>query len=433
LFGQNSNREVLALIDSAKTYLRGSRDPGLALAYCNAILDRAPNADLWARGKSYEISGKVFQNINQVDSAILHYSQALLLLNEADTTDWYAGYFINRNMASIHQHFKLYDLAQECYDSALYFISNHVVVNKEMSDQYKDHHKRDLLKYFIAQNHARRGLENSAFSQLLEIEKDSTIKLSTRSSALNYQGIMYKDAGMYDSSRVKYQKIIDNPRSSNINKARALHNLAVTYYNSGNIQEALSAIDRAIALKLQIKNPKSLFISFLDKGEYLMNAGQYLQAYKMFQRALELDVDVSNSRSLFVIYHFLDLVCAELNRKDESRKWSNKYHEISQDYDEGKEFLTMEESKASILASLQTFEAKEAAKRERERLSAKNDQTKVVSVSILIIIALSFGIFLHRKKKSHQENKEELSKDVSSIVLSGITTDFPEAEENVKD
>ncbi len=267
VFGQNSEREVLVALDSAARFMVGSKDPGRALAYCNLVLEKARPDDLWARAKSREISGLVYKNTNHQDTAIAHFHEALHTFNLADTTDWFESYIVCRNIATIHQRYKLLGLAKEYYDSALYFISNHVIINPEIAKKDKDHDRRDLVRYYIAQNNAERGEIEIALEQLRDIEINKDIKGSTRIRAMNYQGILYKNGGLYDSAKVKFQSIITSSLSSKTYKGIAWHNLAGTHYDEGLIKDAKRIIDKAIEVKEGLTNKSSLFISYLDKDE----------------------------------------------------------------------------------------------------------------------------------------------------------------------
>jgi len=428
-FAQNTEREVLVSLDSAVRFMQGNKDPGRALAYCNAVQKKARANDLWAKAKSFEISGLVYKNTNHQDSAILHFRQALYNFNIADTTDWFESYLVCRNMASIHQRYQLYDMAKTYYDSALYFISNHVIFNPEISRQDKDHHRRDLVLYFIGQNSAERGHIELALDQLRSIEQADTIKGSTRIRAMNYQGILYKNGGMYDSAKVKFQKIIESPMASKSYQAIAWHNLAGTFYDEGHTKEALKIIDKAIEVKSGLKSQRSLFISFLDKGEYLMQYGRPELAYQVFKKGLLLDLDVSRSRSLFVVYHYLDKVCGQLNKFDESDEWSERYFSASEAFNDERESLSLEDKRSNILASIQKFEMKLVSEKREVELNNRNDKNKVVAVVLLILAFSAFYWFYKEKKSRHKKGKKALSEDISSIVLSGIDPPEPEREE----
>lgn len=419
-FGQNTGREVLVALDSAVRFMQGNKDPGRALAYCNVVHKKARPDDLWARGKSFEISGLVYKNVNQRDSAMTHLRQALYNFNIADTTDWFESYIVCRNIASIHQRFKLFDMAKEYYDSALYFISNHVIYNPEISKRDKDHDRRDLVLYFIGQNSAERGEIETALAQLRYIEKADSIKGSTRVRAMNYQGILYKNGGLYDSAKVKFRKIIESPMASRSYRGIAWHNLAGTYFDEGSTVDALNIIDKAIEVKSGLKNQRSLYISYLDKGEYLMKSGKSNQAYQMFKKALNLEVDVTSSRSLFVIYHYLDLVCGELKNHTESTEWSKLFYEVSEAFNDERERLSLEDKRANILASIKKFEMKLVSEKREVELKSRNEENLLIAAVLFLLATGAFYWFYDKKKARHRKGKKKLKEGVSDIVLSGI-------------
>ena len=142
----------------------------------------------------------------------------------------------------------------------------------------------------------------------------------------------------------------------------------------------------------------------------------------MFHKALSLKVEINKRRSLFVIYRYLDKVCRELKKYEESEEWSDLYYEVDEVYVDEREKLTLEEKRANILASIQKFQMKLVSSEREVDLKNRNKDNMIIAGVLLLIGGALFFWFYSKRNKAHQAGKDELSENVSSIVLGGINT-----------
>lgn len=415
LNAQNGSAIVRSMIDSARVYQK--KEPKKTLFFGKQVLKIAKPADLWSRSKIYSVMGRAYEHLSKDDSALINYRLGLQYLDMSDTTDYFSGYYMTRNTASILNSYQLYDLAITNYDSALSYLRLHIETYPKVAKKYNDLKRVHEVTLYLASNKGANGDIQESFSLLRTITQDSTASSQIRFRSGLEIGWLFMEAEMYDSAISEFSRIVKDSISQTRVRGMAYHSLAGVNFRKGVYHRSIALLDSAIELKKQVKNNKrSLFLSYMDKGEALMMIERNNDAYQFLLKALDLDVDVSRSEDLYKVYYFLSDVSRELGRHRESKKWSSLYRQTNLKSISSVHELDLRYRQRAIMASILAHENQTQSVEEIGKLEKRNRSNLKWLIGLAFFVLSALAAYIYYRKKKAQKLENEVSSAVAGLV-----------------
>ena len=299
-----------------------SDDPDEAIAKCDEIIKKAQSASSsYYMGKALWYQAYIYDDIlEDVSKAYFGYNEALKHLKQTD--DATAIVKASTNLAILNQYYGQHDMAIDIYEQNLDYKDD--ISDKLLSDNY----------YNLGRSYKLKGDKESfykaeeAFTKSLEVARK--IEDHENIASVNNQvGLMYKDLGNYDMSRIAYKNTIKTyqheDKSSELLEyvGRAYHGIGVTHMEEENYPEAIAAFEEAL---LYEKNSGTLFITKYDLGTVLHEAGHVDKAVATWKNALT-EKHNKNDRIEVEIYAKLTSALAASEAYEEAVNYAQLYNE----------------------------------------------------------------------------------------------------------
>lgn len=405
---QKSTTEVKRLLEAARRNLNSNPDSCLILA-AEAYRQSELNQDHWAMSKSLTYSGRAREKIDQVQSAMEDYFYALKWITLSDTTDDYNSGILTRNIAAINLNYNNFSQAVKYYDSALFYLNRHVYNHPEIARKYKDHLLAYDTKYFKAESLWRMGQVLNSQEVLASLLKDSNTPVSLKVRSHYQIGFIYNEMERFDSAILSFKKGIAVEGVSASDLGRGWHNLAMTHFRKEEYKVATSLYRKAVQMKKELKDEKSLFISMLDLGESLLMDHRPEEALEIFNEAESLlDAQTIDANPKYYgIYQFKSR-CLILTEGSEAQKWLLKFANCTQDFQKTQQVLRNKEQQKAFDLLMANLEAEMSHEQDLRTLDRKYSLWVLV-ILIGAVVASVLGVkswlVYRRKKISKKINK----------------------------
>jgi|GEM_PF-1740996 len=299
--------------------------------------------------------------------ALDQYFLSLRFKEFADLSDYqltYSLFGIYANIANILLDASLFQESIPYYDSAI--IQGEKLLLMEEDSAYYKEDLENLLDFRIYRAQALKsiGKPDLAISQLKELLPvcESLDNPYSCFQVLNNIGQMVEDVR---ESRSYHLKSLRIRGLDAMYQGIELHNIGNTYFDEGNLGQALFYIDSAIQIKRVVfdstKHARSLFYSYMDRGEVYYALELYDSAINDWQTALSLNYDFKNLPELFEIYGFLRDAYKH-NNKSLSRAYDDLFKTYQSNYRQSAEVIRVSNESEAIRDLLKSIEIKDKKK-----------------------------------------------------------------------
>ncbi len=259
-----------------------NENPVEALKLCDDAFAQALDMDSymymgkakWYKGYIYDVA------IKDLSNAYFNYNDALSYYLQTDDSESKAA--LIQNISIMLRSHGQYDKSVENYLLALEYkdeITSKLLANIYYDLGYTYSLIDDPVSFDKAEEFISLALELSE-----EIDYKSKIALAN-----NQIGLMYKNLGDYDLSRIAYMNTISkyssNPDLSE-EVGKAYHGIGVTYMDAGDDENAILNFRKALEFK---DVSSSIFVTKYDLGTVLYRSGQTDKAVNIWKDAVNED------------------------------------------------------------------------------------------------------------------------------------------------
>ena len=346
------------------------------------------------------IRGWVHRNMGKHDLAMENYMKALSLYEENESDDYYNISSVLDNIAIIYSDFKLYEQAISHYDSAL------VILDKYMTLQYDPslaHKKKDLL-YFKASALVKTG-DDTKVQQGLGILQGIYDRSDTLYGAriLNKVGVVLTELKEYAQARAQFDVLFSHPGLTPRYQGMAYHNIGSTYLEEGDADMAEEYFLKALTIKKQTGNKRSLFITMSDLGEAYIKQGRYKEAVNILETALDTYDQVTRKPEYYIAY---DLLATAYTRIDLSQydKYNSLFLAADEAYIKQQQKLRDDARQKKILMTIDGFME---GLRQKEKIR-QLEKTYWVWGLVLLLVAGGVVVYYIRKDRKRKAALGEL-------------------------
>lgn len=332
-----------------------------------------------------------------IGKSLLHYLEAIRYSENAN----YEGSIkdaidMRHNIANLYRIYKTNNLAIQYYKEAI-----------EMADWIDDKKKSNYSKFNLALTLKQDGRGPEAISLFQEMLPSSSEK--TKNRIINEIGLIYKDLGDFESSKLYFEKLLNIDEKYKIYTAKALHNLGLIEYEIGSINNAIDLINESIDVKESIEgvDQRSLFISHKTLGDYLFEQEEHGNALQTYESAEKLIDEVKNEAISYELYRSMSQLNYEIGRPDAARNYSNLYSKTIDDYIQSQQNLQEIDRQYNMDLITKRWEDQVA---KQEQIASILLYSKIISGSLLSLLLLTIGFNWYQKARLRKSILEDLIK-----------------------
>ena len=398
-------------LKKALEFQRDSLDS--AIHYANMAFEEASvKKDKWKMAMSKSVIARTYQKHRYRKKSLQYNLDALELLNEADTSDYFNQYIIYRNVASVHGFYKNYQEAIDYYDLALVELYNHIQEYPDIADKMNDHQYVNQLKYWKAINLQKLGKVEEAASIFGDLSTEA-FKIKdhdTYAKVLHQVGLIMYELQGYDRAVEYFGKVAYSEGVSDYRKSMAYHNLGLCYFTQENFEKAEGYYLKAIELKTKVGKKSSLFFSMIDLAETYMKMGRDTEAIPYLETALTLHDDIDSSPEYFNLYKLLAEVYLSKDIK-KTKSYLVRYGDcISEFIKVQQELKDLEARRAFNLEIQQFLMAREMEKEQEEKQNLLENYWILTSLLAVAVGLIIFILLKYRKAQTGIRHIKKIAK-----------------------
>ncbi|MCO6358181.1 tetratricopeptide repeat protein [Roseivirga pacifica] len=262
----------------------------------------------YVKAKAYAVLANVQDRDGQPLEAYKNYSLAIEGLYAADTIDSWLEYVVFRNMAKISFASNEYEIAARLYGKSAEAGYRYVEDWPDTAVKRNRFFVGNLMTFYKGDALYDAGLITEAAEVYKSIDetlipnKTKIDDLTTFALLRNEYGLNAKAIHSYDSAMTNFRRVVEAAGVSGYYKGPAYHNMALVYKEQGDLEKAVEAFDFALEYKLKGNDKFQLFVSYMDKGEALMELGRNAEAVEAFESALATGASIDYDIKLLKIY-----------------------------------------------------------------------------------------------------------------------------------
>lgn len=333
--------------------------------------------------KAYALAAKAYEEQGHYATAYNSYTSGLNRLYASDTLDHYLEYAMFNNMAMIAAESNQYDISADLYLKAAEAAERYIKYEPETAEQYNEQYLVNKMMFYRGNALYDAGNLDAALDVYLELDKQFFKEVkdpSTFALLRNEYGLNAKSAGDYLEAAYNFRSIIEMEAVSGYYKQSAQHNLALVMQEKGEIDSALNSFDAAI--DIEGATDLQYYISYMDKGELLLEQQRYAESIEVFNKALSLDVDLTHDLRLMNIHYLLERAYKSIDL-DSSNYYGDKYQMLVADHLRMQsEIIAQEKARAFSLSLNQS-------KHEQKIKELEDRHLKRLIINILLFVLIS--------------------------------------------
>lgn len=216
-----------------------------------------------------------------------HYDEALILLSEADTTDYILESSILRNQGAIAKNYKLHEVRAQKYIQA---IDASIECDRRSDGNYINYNTRGASTlYNLGRAYKDSEELDQAIQTFVQLADKVDVRSKYRARAFRESAMIFKKMEMYDTANYYFELAADvqvSSKDASKIKMWVYHDWASLYREQGMYQQEEKYLTKALSLK-------PTFRTKLDLGECLYLQGRKEEALAIL---IETEKDYKNQR-----------------------------------------------------------------------------------------------------------------------------------------
>lgn len=371
-------------------------DPDGALAYADSSIMLAQEENyIWAEANGYYISGYVYRHKNDLNKAFYMYLRAVYLLEPQDdeqSAKLYTSILLNSG-GILRQNFQ-YNEAVAFYDKGI-----------EIARYWNFQSQLQKLLY----NKASALQENKQYPEALSaLDESLRLAESLRHYEMglkcqNLFGLIHLDQKEFEGARDYFNAILNHPHSTTYDKARALHNMALTF-KSAHADSTKLYLEKALSVKQELENPELLYRTLYELAEWDFRQERFEQMNLWGEQAMALYPKLIKHPDYFQIFYLMGKATLRLEDYGRSDELITHYH------DESMIFYEQQQDIIKQLKGFQTdliqagFTLEWKAKIQQREFNGR--MLIAGGAILLVLISLSFVGLRFIRFRNHTRKKE---------------------------
>ena len=392
-------------------------NPDFAIRLSNEAVDIARiNDDVCATSMALSGFGYISYEVGDFRASLLNYMKALDVLRKADTTDLSNEVIILNELSRIQSEFNNHNesirYGEQAWDLAKEYVRNNPIHARETAQAYwlVD------IPYYLAIEYSAKGAHQTAGKILLELWEEAEDKndIVAYSQVLNELGIIKMNNGEYSAAQEFLGLVVSIPEVDLWDRSIAYHNLAGTYMEQGDLDKAESYFLIALDLKLELEDPESVFITYLDLGELEFKRNNGLKAIEYWEAALKAHENVDTNPELYSVYNWLQLAYMDVDI-EKAKIFNQKYTDLNNFY--VKNQTVQRELEAQNRQELNTW----IDQQRQDRVDAEQRQQflqqfwpVILGVALLVIFSLILGVRYYWAMRTNRVLKQARLREVEA-------------------
>lgn len=402
LFGSENETTVDELHDQCLELLDSNIEDARALANQAYELSVEQKYD-WGKAHSLFIMAYCDDDMNHLNKAVPEYLKALEGYEAVGTKR------ADLNQAKVYKNLGIIFDNHYKYADAINFYERGYKIAAGYNDITLM--KKILHSKAIAYRHSG-DLVKAAETQFLRLSLDEGANKSSDVKSYNQLGLIHTDLKNFTEARGYFDHILklESSKKESIHRARAYHNIAMTYSLEERNQDAELMLIKALAEKKIIGNNKDLFVTYLDLTDLYINLSNLDKAEIYGLKAKEIVNDLMVSIDNNKINHYLSQIYFSKNQPEKAKLYFDRYvTQMESLYDQQKELASQgDQYKIELITS--TYFAKI---QEQEKINYY-----MVGVAGLVVFFILFLIYNRYRKvaaaKMLREHFSSISFNISN-------------------
>lgn len=360
--------------------------------------------DHWAMGVSLAGMGFISYELEDYSASFLNYTQALELLNKADTVDLSNKVLVLNELALIQSEFNNHDESIRYSQEALVVAKEYVATFPEQSKTSGQESWLVDIPYYMALEYAEKGAYQTAGKILFDLWEGAEDKddVTTYAHVLNELGSIKLKNGEFSAAQEYFGLIVSAEGIDDWEKAIAYHNLADSYMEQGEYQRANNYFLTALDLKETLDDSYSQFISYQDIGELEFRQGNTDKAIEYWETALNTYSDIETNPELYSIYNWLQRAYMDVDI-EKAKEFNARYTELNNFYVKNqsvqRELEAQNRQELSNMIDQQRQLRVDAAQRQE---FLKQFWPVLLGVGLLVLFSIIMGIRYYRALRANR-------------------------------
>ncbi len=372
-----------------------------------AFLEASKNQNLWIMSKSLSYKGYALERLGDPNQALINYFKGLQLAIKADTSDFFNAFTLTRNIAAIQKKHLNFEEAIIYYDSAIYFIKEHIEAYPSVAKKYRDHILKYETLYFRGGTEMASGQLEAANKTFTHLIDATNTPISFKLKSLIHLGLIARDLSDFKTANGFFNEVISTAESDTIAKWRGQHGLALMLFQQGLFDEAVNEYYKAVKIvEPMSNNGEYLFTSYMDLGESYLKSKDYLQAHQALTKALNSwsSERINREPRFYNIYQLLSR-SSLYESSHETEKWILKFEEVTKSFTNKQEKLKNEHAKVALNISLESYLSELKHEEEVDSLEREYSLWLIFGILAAIVCCVLSVIYFLKQRTKKRESK----------------------------
>ncbi len=361
-------------------------DSALLLTDSALLMARKNNFSM-DEAHSLYIKGYVYSKQGDLASAFVHYLKSALLCKKIGTKESKTKFAeLSINLSRIlTTHYK--------YDEALEITHEGFTLTIELGLKFQE----QKLKFNEAIIHWKSGeLDKSLLSLKESVHIAHSFQDTTRVlKCFMLFGLIHKDGKQYHEARKYYQHVLNHPKASTTDLAKANQNMAVSYMEEGNYKEAKHYFHQALTFKKNIDDARLLYSTMHDLGDWHLTHGSIDSARFYGEQAAALYPQLIREPETFKVFQLLRKVAFAQQDILSVNQMADSAHQEALRFHETVENIMKERDQFQIDLILSGLKAEKAAE-EAQRSSERYRWITIIGGILAILVIVGWKIWFKR-------------------------------------
>lgn len=366
------------------------------------IAERA--GDHWAMAIARAGIGYMSYEVGDYKASYQNYVDALSGLEKSDTLDLYNRTAILNELSLIQSDFNNHDESIRYGQLALEAAKKYVAKHREHAEE------NDLIRllidipYYMAIEYQEKGAHQTAGRILVELWERAEDKedIVAYAQVLNELGIIKMKNGELNDAQEYFGLVVSSLEIGQEDKSIAYHNLAGTYMEQGNYDKATSYFLIALDLKMNLEDPYSQFITYLDLGELEYKQGNADRAIRYWETGLEVFDEVESDPELYSIYNWLQLAYMDID-VEKAKQFNLEYAKRNSFYVQNQTVQREEEARnrQDLIRYIDEQRQNRVDAEQRNRL-IQQFWPVFLGVALLVVFSMIMGLRYYRALRANR-------------------------------
>jgi tetratricopeptide (TPR) repeat protein len=279
VYAQDKPEKLLELNKAAAREIY--KNPELAISLSTTIFEKARlTKNSFAMGYAKFVAAEAHNKLGKKNTAYFHGTEAIALLEQADTLDSYSLYRLHRNQAMHLSDFGYHTEAAQHIEWAKPYIKLFRKTHPEMSKKYKLDLVDQQLTYYQATYLRDSGEPSKGDSLLLsllysDLEIDQPNYYARTKNQLGLSYYRYND---YVTAELQFKDALKIDVISETFRAHIHHNLANAYSKQKDFVAARVEMNKSIEINTKLERSRYLFVNLKDLAEIAKDQQLYDEA-----------------------------------------------------------------------------------------------------------------------------------------------------------